>query len=182
MKAHIWAYTLCIFIKVLIVIDVVNNRECHTYCLTLCYVKVAVSVCILTLVLIQMVRFLRLAKHRQHYLYNKLRLNFVLQTTVLLAGLAANVYFDLMQFGDSDTHTYVHSMVFRLVLYFTNTAPLIVVYFLAHPTDLFSVFNMYPEQLKRVSFFQYPNINYFKCTANGPLTDCESFLCHDQAE
>ena len=53
----------------------------------------------------------------------------------------------------------------------TQTLPLIVVYFLATPNDLFCKFNMFPEQVKRVSVMQYEKVNYHRFAASGPLQD-----------
>ena len=122
------------------------------------------------LYLFQVLRLYNRAKKHHNYLYRKYQVTFVIQSICILVGIVASVLYHTLLFYNRENAVSVDlSMGIRILQYASLIIPVFTMSMVMRPMDLFAEFNMYPEQLSRVSIVQYTRFNYNRFENNPQI-------------
>ena len=140
-------------------------RACDRYCEVLVYYGFC-NILILTLLMISVqLWFFYIARKYQNYLYKKHKValccNFVIIMTGMISLLFYATLYVLSELTESHKwgHEY-HGSTGRLLHYISMIGPPTAINLFMKPFDHFATFNMYPEQLRKVSIVQHEISEY----------------------
>ena len=115
------------------------------FCKVLIGVSTSTSVGMFVIYSIAVYRLLYYARRHQHYLFKKYRVIFAIQSICILVGMLVAVLYDSLHILAKNNHK--HEFLTAILVYFATMLPPFAISLLMKPKDLFTVFNMYPEQL-----------------------------------
>ena len=159
-KFYVLAFVVIFVQKMTTMIQAIANPEsCNHWCKIFCMVGICFSLILLIWYLITAYLFFFYAKRHRYFLYRKDRVRLFIQATLIIIGILSNIIYGIIILKNKSYFHYCNFWI-RLTGYTTLLIPPFGICFTFKPNDFFHKFNMFPEQLRRVSAMQYTYHNF----------------------
>ena len=141
---------------------------CSIWCMVFCACGMFISFSLVLLYLLSACYFFYYARRYRNFVYKQNRVMYLIQAICILIGTSSSIVLHIL-IANSKCYMTFENFATRLMTTVSLVVPSFTISLTLKPGDAFREFNIYPEQLKRVSVMQYAhhNFNRFRMAGNG---------------
>ena len=166
-KVYVLIFCLVFIQKMVTLIDYsLYSNECSVWCRVFCFSGIGISLSFVLIYLFSACYFFNYARRYRNFVYKQNRVMYLTQAICILIGTSSSIVLHIL-IANSKCYMTFESFSTRLLTTVSLVVPSFTISLTLKVEDAFSEFNIYPEQLKRVSVMQYAQHNY-----NRFPTDC----------